>query len=628
MSKLSQYVAVLAVVFLGVSLTTQVSLFSQDEASKDQGQHRPLSSFLRELSPERHPTRLVKPEVRVLEAHSDADVFSSREPSGISNGQGLLSAARHRRAVVTPNSLTSGDNRTPFAERLGNDVSPNHSLVTVDEVILPSAVSTADASKTDAIASKTEVGELAFSFPEPISTRGVLPALLENEVSSAAKQTFSGHASEFTNTSAIEWDSSVSQARKPAKLIFQPAVPVTSSAGVALLRPQVSVGGQGHESALLSVPSEYQSHLPSLGQGRPVGAVAHVPREVGSGREVRIRQFDWNAWPAERGQRLRMNLFDPDRERLVYRFLKGNLDRVHNVFSGLSRGNRRGRYDVGVGRERLPYALFEIDPAQPFNNLRLRFEAAYNLLHPYRAEFFWSDSNGPSSEDTSGSRESVDYQQARIQFETGGPRMTLSTEIPLVFIDPTRVGNVAGLGDLVLTTKTLMLDGDKFQLMQVLRTQLATGASKTGRGNGHVSMEPGLVTCYRLSDDMLIHSELKLWFPMGATSDVAGEILRCGMGAAKVLYDSDRVAVIPTIEFVAWSLLSGKQYQDGTKTSATSAQVELDGKTILNVFPGLRIVSDTGGDFGLFEVGLNAGLATTSVKWYQSMMRLDLRWSF
>lgn len=449
-------------------------------------------------------------------------------------------------------------------------------------------------------------GELSYSFSEPLA---VPPLSIPDQGAAATPK---------PSETLQERPSGVDQ--RPV-IIFQPAVPASSRDGGVALQPRVRVLGESEENELS--PSLSVSRLPSAGSQQSrfnagAGAGGVFPRIWES--RIHGGLLEDNSLGIAR-------LLDPERERLVERMASRQQSRFRRALQMLAGRLGHGSYDMGVGRERLPFALFEIDPTQPFNNLRLRFDAAYGLDHPYRAEYFWS--KPPKGPSTTG-LEVVDYQQIRFQFEMGGPRMTVGTEIPLVFVDPEIVGNVAGLGDLMLTTKTLMADGEQWQLMQVLRTQMATGSSKSGRGNGHVSMEPGLVARYKYDENLLIHSELKLWFPIGGDPDVSGEILRWGMGAASVFYDTDSFALIPTFEFVAWTVLSGQQYEgnDIAGQSNDDNWVRLDGETILNFYPGLRIVSDTSGDFGLFEMGLNAGASVSSMHWYRTMIRLELRWSF
>ena len=277
--------------------------------------------------------------------------------------------------------------------------------------------------------------------------------------------------------------------------------------------------------------------------------------------------------------------------------------------------------DVGVGVERLPFALFEIDASQPSNNFRLRFESARDWEFADRVEYFWSriGKKGPEFTNPLTFEPSVDYQDIRLSFEVGGSKFSATTELPLRFIDPTILSNTGGMGDMAITTKTVMIDGDSLQLTQVLRNQLATGSAKRGLGNGHVSMEPGFVASYKWSDRTLIHNELKLWFPIGGEPGFSGPVLRYGMGFANVLYDSDTFAILPTFELVGWSILTGQ------KSVGLPNPQSIDGENIINLYPGLRIVRDNG---RLFELGINGGFSVTERHWYRSVLRLDLRWTF
>ncbi len=388
------------------------------------------------------------------------------------------------------------------------------------------------------------------------------------------------------------------------RILFQPAVPGTDRQGQSILRPTVRVAdGSGVE--ILPTPASDGS-LPILepqryheGRLRAEAVVPSGPRWQSGGRGERWLMF---------------------RERY--------LESVSDFTGGLGTLMRpRGGYDSGLGVERLPFALSEIDAAQPNNNVRLRFESGYDWEFPDRAEFFWSKLGGKGPPATIPVESSVDYQDIRLAMEVGTDKFSATTEIPLRFVDPTVLPNTGGMGDLVLTTKTVMLDGERLQVTQVLRNQLATGSAKKGRGIGHASMEPGFVAAYRRAEDSMWHSELKLWFPIGGDPDHSGPVLRYGTGYARLWYDSDTLAIIPTFEFVGWSVLTGGQTVPGPLLGSGEV-VSIDGLNIFNLYPGLRIAKDTGGDMGIFELGIHGGLSVSNSHWYESLMRLELRWTF
>lgn len=382
------------------------------------------------------------------------------------------------------------------------------------------------------------------------------------------------------------------------KILFQPALPTKSSTGVSILRPDVRLASSDEPllPSVQSLPFEGVEVL-DLGEERlPFPAAepapnrgAWIPKTLQEG----VAKFKHRQRPLNR------------LEKLVARYL-----------------NTQRCRDIGVGAERLPFALFEMDAAKPSNNIRFRLEAGYDWEFPDRAEFFWSRLGGKGPELTSPAESSVDYQDLRVAIEAGGPKFSATTELPLRFINPTELANTGGLSDLILTTKTVMVDGDRFRLTQVLRNQLATGTAKSGRGNGHVSMEPGFVAGYQWTDRTMLHSELKLWFPIGGEPGFSGPVLRYGFGAANLLYDSDTFALIPTFEVVGWSILNAQ------RTDTLGAITSIDGEDIINIYPGLRVVRDFGGEAGMFELGINGGVAVTSRHWYDSLIRMDLRWTF
>lgn len=387
------------------------------------------------------------------------------------------------------------------------------------------------------------------------------------------------------------------------RIVFQPAVAMRGPAGQSILRPTVHVA----DSPQIDV-------FPTLNDFSDIALATPMGEERTPLPEVFQADKVWV--PSEFGQRARA--FRQQRRKPFVQLYR-------NVQSILE--SQAGR-DVGVGAERLPFALFEMDASQPSNNFRLRFDFAYDWEFPDRAEYFWSQLGKKGPDQTvpgtplSPVESSVDYQDIRMSFEVGGPKFSMTTEIPLRFINPTVLGNTGGMGDMVMTTKTVMVDGDSLQITQVLRNQLPTGTAKRGRGVGHVSMEPGIIARYKWSERTMLHNELKLWFPLGGTPGFSGPVLRYGFGYANLLYDSDSFAVIPTFEFVGWSILTGQ------KTPQFGPAQRVDGENILNFYPGVRLVRDSDGDLGMFEFGISGGASLTTRHWYSSLLRMELRWTF
>lgn len=279
--------------------------------------------------------------------------------------------------------------------------------------------------------------------------------------------------------------------------------------------------------------------------------------------------------------------------------------------------------DAGLGQERVMLAPFEIDVTQPFNNLRMRVDCAYNLKQPDRAEFYWARPTSLGGVGPNLPERSLDYQDIRFQLEMGGPKFSAATDIPIRVLDPDINPNTAGFADMNLTTKLVMIDGERWQITQYFRTYFNTGFSPRGLGTGHISIEPGFLARMKWSDRTYFHAEAKFWIPTPGHLDQAGEVLRFGVGVSHVWFETDSFAAMPTLELVGWSVLDGLE-----TTYPTGALVEVDPEGIFNVYPGIRFVRDAESDLGLAELGISGGAALTTNQWYETLIRVEARFSF
>ena len=275
--------------------------------------------------------------------------------------------------------------------------------------------------------------------------------------------------------------------------------------------------------------------------------------------------------------------------------------------------------DFGVGHDRVMLAPFFIEVTQPFNHYRARVDDVAGLQFPSRAEYFWA---APPKGRTK-PEQSVDYQDFRLQIETGNDQFSLATELPIRLLDPVVNDNTGGFSDMTLTQKAVLVNGDYWQISQLFRTYFNTGSARKGLGTGHISLEPGVLGRYKWSEQTYLHGELLYWIPVGGSDPVfAGERLRSGIGISTVLYETDMFAAIPTFELAGWYFFDGaKRYPDGTVAN-------VDGEGFVNLHPGVRFVLGPRGDLGLFEVGVAGGLGIGDARLYDSLLRVDLRWSY
>ncbi len=279
--------------------------------------------------------------------------------------------------------------------------------------------------------------------------------------------------------------------------------------------------------------------------------------------------------------------------------------------------------EAGIGRERVMMATYEIEPTQPFANIRIRADLVDDFRRPDRAEYFWAKTQALGGRGPALVDRTVDYQDLRFRWEMGGEAFSVATDIPLRSVDPVVNGNSTGFGDISVGTKLRMLDGKDWQLSQVLWTYIPSGVPRRGLGTGHASLEPGLLVRHKWTCDTYGHSELKVLIPLGADRDYGGEVLRFGYGVSHLLYDSDTFAVMPTAELVSdWFLRGAASDPDPPRTRKVDSEASVTGHL------GVRFVQDTCGDFGLVEYGVDLGLGLNANRLYDGLLRFELRWVF
>jgi hypothetical protein len=261
-----------------------------------------------------------------------------------------------------------------------------------------------------------------------------------------------------------------------------------------------------------------------------------------------------------------------------------------------------------------------IDSAIPANQLRLRYDSAYHFTRPNRAEFFYGPGapNGPGLEDP---ERSIDYQEASAYLEVlFGPRLSGFVEVPVRFLNPEVNGNASGLTDVNAGFKFALLSSDEQVLTFQLRAIAPTGDVNTGLSTTHATLEPALLWYRRLGERLTFEGEFRYWAPVGGTA-FAGDVLRYGAGLSYALCRTEHLTFRPVVEFVGWTVLSGKE----TFTTPAGDLVTKDaaGDDIVNVKLGLRTFL---GDRLDFYAGY--GHPLTGTRWYEDIVRAELRWKF
>lgn len=279
-----------------------------------------------------------------------------------------------------------------------------------------------------------------------------------------------------------------------------------------------------------------------------------------------------------------------------------------------------------------------IDSAIPRTRFRLRYDSAYGDNRPDRAEFFYPKcgcfanpalagaafdpkASGPPLPETK-----VDYQDIDGYLEAAvNDRLSGFIEIPYRFLNPEVNANTNGFSDLKVGFKAAAYASDSQYLTFQMRTYIPTGDGSRGLGTNHVSLEPGLLYYRKLSDRLSLEGEFKDWIPIGG-SDFEGNVVRYGVGLSYLAMNSCKFRVSPVVEFVGWTVLSGKE-ADG----ATGAILNASGDTIINAKVGIRFgfgeLIQPGG-FGRSDLYIGYGRALTGDVWYRDLIRAEWRLNF
>ncbi len=118
------------------------------------------------------------------------------------------------------------------------------------------------------------------------------------------------------------------------------------------------------------------------------------------------------------------------------------------------------------------------------------------------------------------------------------------------------------------------------------------------------------------------------WIACGGEPNFAGNILRYGVGASYLVYDSGCVRIAPVVECVAWTVLDGAE----TRFEGAGSVVDAHGTTIVNAKYGVRIgfgeVGNQPGNLGGSDVYVGFGHALTGNRWYQDVFRVEYRIRF
>lgn len=295
------------------------------------------------------------------------------------------------------------------------------------------------------------------------------------------------------------------------------------------------------------------------------------------------------------------------------------------------------------GAKRRPSMVGYVNDSDIRSRIRLRYDSAWEVQAPDRAEFFYAkcgcyrflpashpafDPNaaGPGP----GVVTDLKFQQLHVLGEYAvSDRVSVFATFPFRFLKPEAFapgtgsfGDSSGFSDLQFGAKAGIVSTDRRQLTVSLQVTTPTGDAAKGLGTDHASYEPALLYHERASDRVSIEAQFGEVFPHGgdagvpvsASNGFAGKVLYYGIGPSVEVYRSGQTAFAPVVELVGWHVLNGYQTLD---------QVTAKGTNIVNLKIGGRILMPNES-----SIYVGWGKALTDDEWYDHIIRFEYRVGF
>ena len=229
-------------------------------------------------------------------------------------------------------------------------------------------------------------------------------------------------------------------------------------------------------------------------------------------------------------------------------------------------------------------AAFFQDNPRPVTQTRLRWDAGFNYGFPDTAEYFLAP-NGPGQQGAARFNFGAKYNDLSLYQEVAAKGASAYVCIPYRNFDPSN-GNPgeAGMGDMSLGAKTVLLDRDLLLVSTQLTTYIPVGNPTTGLGTGHVSLEPAMMAALKLCPTTYLQAEVADWIPLGGTPGFAGSVFHYHLSLNQnLIHQGDCLNVVGTVE------LNGYSFRGQFTDPSTGNVVGLSGSNYLNAGPGIRV---------------------------------------
>lgn len=287
-------------------------------------------------------------------------------------------------------------------------------------------------------------------------------------------------------------------------------------------------------------------------------------------------------------------------------------------------------------------AAFFTETVRPVTQMRLRYDAGFDVTAIDRAEYFVPQQRGTGLAGGKGPQGLITragYQDLMLYSEAAVGAFGAFVEMPYRYFKPdngTPINGVpanqqtaSGFGDLNIGTKTLFLDCELLQVTGQFKTYIPTGNFLAGLGTGHVSLEPSGLASLKCTNTCYLQMQTAYWIPIAGSPNFQGNVWHNHFSVNKILCKPcNDFQLIGTLELNEWTIFNGG-YTDavlaplpGNPTNL--AAVRNAAKTgILSAGPGLRTVICNN-----IDAGVGTAFALTQNHWANTLIRAELRWRF
>src|SRR5262249_29676335 len=170
----------------------------------------------------------------------------------------------------------------------------------------------------------------------------------------------------------------------------------------------------------------------------------------------------------------------------------------------------------------LANSAFFVDQVRPMTQMVIRVDGGWDVRNPDKAELFWPRENqkGPrfpgmvaAGANAPGERR-LDYTDGSIYMEGAVDRFGLFVETHFRHVAPETYPSGSGFGDMVVGTKSMLLDCELVGLTFQFRTFIPTGNFTRGLGTGHTSLDPSLIGYLKCSSVSYVQGQIGYQFPL------------------------------------------------------------------------------------------------------------------